>query len=219
MPQSSKESSLRTISELQATSEITPSALGQLLGLLLSSVLIAIIDGLVNSIRDGTAVKLTSDYLNSLSCDFQVALSFVAPKVISIIVANVISSVIIFLGFLLLIIPGIIAMIMLALIVQVIVLENKGALDSLGRSKALVDHRWLKTFAVILINGIIIFIVTTFFRTLLVPFDERISIILSEVITSTVAPITTISTTLLYYSMLSKEKALQQHTSQASTNP
>ncbi|MGC9202747.1 MAG: hypothetical protein ACP5HX_08800 [Thermoproteota archaeon] len=207
---------IRAISELQTTSEITPSTLNQLFGLLASSVLVAIIDGLVNAIRDGAAVKLTSDYLTSLSCDFQVALSFVAPKAISIIVATVISSVIIVLGFLFLVVPGIIAMIMLALIVPVIVLENKGALDALGRSKTLVNRRWLKTFGVLLINGIIILFIRAFSNTLLVPFDERISTILSEVIVSLIAPITTISITLLYYSMLVKEKVLQQSVAQVS---
>ena len=203
---------IRAVSELQTASEITPSTLSQLFSLLASSVLVAIIDGLVNAIRDGAAVKLTSDYLTSLSCDFQVALSFVAPKVISIIVATIVSSVIIFLGFLFLVVPGIIAMIMLALIIPVIVLENKGAFDALGRSKALVNRRWLKTFGVLLLNGIIILFVRAFSDTLLVPFDERISTILSEVIVSLIAPITTISTTLLYYSMLFKEKAPQPTT-------
>ncbi|MCI4439436.1 hypothetical protein JHC27_06290 [archaeon] len=91
-------------------------------------------------------------------------------------------------------------------------MENKGAIDALGRSKALVNRRWLKTFGVLLLNGIIILFVRAFSDTLLVPFDERISTILSEVIVSLIAPITTISTTLLYYSMLFKEKAPQPTT-------
>lgn len=208
---------MRTFYMLQNTSEITPSTLNQLLGLLVSSILVVMVEGIVNAIRDGAAIKLTSDYLTSLSCDFQTALSFVAPKVISIIVANVISSIIIFLGYLLLIVPGIIATIVLALITPVIVLENKGALESLGRSKALVNHRWLKTLAVLLINGIIMIFVRGFSNILLTPFDERISIVLSEVVASLIAPITTISITLLYYSMLFKEKALQQHVPQSSS--
>lgn len=209
----------RAISELQAASEITPSALNQMIGLIISSILIAIVDEVVNSIRDGAAIKLTSDYLTSLSCDFQVALSFVIPKVISIIIATLIGSVIIFLGFLFLVIPGIIATIMLALIVPTIVLEDKGALDSLGRSKALVSHRWFKTFAVLLINGIIILVTKSFSNILLMALDERISTMLSEVIVSIVSPITTISVTLLYYSMLFKEKAAQKLTSQAPSTP
>ncbi|MEM0219241.1 MAG: hypothetical protein QW260_07700 [Thermoproteota archaeon] len=202
--------SVRTISELQTTNEITSLALSQMLSLFVSSILVAVVDGLINSIRDGAAVKLTSDYLTSLNCDFQAALSFVVPKVISIIVATIISSFITILGLLFLVIPGVIVMIMFALIVPVIVLENKGALDSLGRSKILVNRRWLKTLVILLINGIIMFFARIFSNVLLVPFDERVSTILSEVISSIIAPITTISITLLYYSMLFKEKTLQQ---------
>ena len=50
-------------------------------------------------------------------------------------------------GLIALIVPGIILAIVFSLALPVLLIEKKGVLESMGRSHALVGHRWLKTFA------------------------------------------------------------------------
>ena len=58
-------------------------------------------------------------------------------------------------GFIALVIPGIILTIMFSLAFPVLLIENKGVFGSMGRSRKLVGHRWLKTFATFLVFAII----------------------------------------------------------------
>src|SRR5207247_3859811 len=71
---------------------------------------------------------------------------------------SIVVGVIVFLGFIALIVPGIILAIMFSLALPVLLIENKGVTESMGRSRELVGKRWLKTFATFLVLGIILLV-------------------------------------------------------------
>jgi len=198
-----------SIAEIQ----LEQTSIEAVLSLIAIAIVSSVLEAIVSFVRDGVAVKLTSDYLTMLRCDFQTALSFVLPKVPSIVVASFVAGLLTFFGFLFLIIPGIIVAIMFSLVLPVIVIEEKGAFESLGRSKALVSRRWIKTFIVIMLSSMIIFLVRLVANVILTPFEERVAIILAQVIAAIVSPIEAIALTLLYYSMLYKEKVTKRITS------
>ena len=81
-----------------------------------------------------------------------------SQKLLSIWALNIIVGIIVFLGFIALIVPGIILAIMFSLALPVLLIENKGVTESMGRSRVLVGQRWLKTFATLLVLGIIVII-------------------------------------------------------------
>jgi hypothetical protein len=125
-------------------------------------------------------------------------------KLVSILVSTLIVGLLIGLGLIALIIPGIILAIMYSLVVPVIINENVGALGSLSRSKRLVDHCWLKTFAFFLIIGIVL--LAAFIGTLVaLPFGD-FGWVVSSIISAFPSPILPISTTVYYYSMAGREE-------------
>ena len=109
---------------------------------------------------------------------------------------------------LLFIVPGIIIAIMFSLVIPTIISEQKGAFESLGRSKKLVSKRWLKAFLLMLIFGIIVFIVNNVASVLAGPFST-VHPIANSLITSIIAafasPIYPIAITYLYYAMVARE--------------
>jgi ABC-type phosphate transport system permease subunit len=111
-------------------------------------------------------------------------------------------------GLFLFIIPGIIIAIMFSLIVPSIVVEQKGAFESLGRSKKLVSNRWLKTFALIVILGIIYLVVSGVALVLATPLETvlpEIGILVTNIVSAFVNPISPIAMTYLYYAMVARE--------------
>jgi hypothetical protein len=120
-------------------------------------------------------------------------------------VSTLIVGLLIGLGLIALITPGIILAIMYSLVVPVIINENVGALGSLSRSKRLVDHRWLKTFAFFLIIGIVVLLAAFIGTLVALPFGD-FGWVVSSIISAFLGPILPISTTVYYYSMAGREE-------------
>jgi len=76
-------------------------------------------------------------------------------------------------GVIALIVPGIILSIMFTLAFPVLLIENRGVFDSMGRSRELVGHRWLKTFAAFLVLMIIVAIASAIVDAISAPFRHR----------------------------------------------
>ena len=109
---------------------------------------------------------------------------------------------------LLFVVPGIIIAIMFSLILPTIIVEQKGIFESLGRSKKLVSKRWLKTFALLLILGIIALIVNGGATVLAGPLSAIhpiVNSLITSIIAAFVSPIYPIAITYLYYSMVARE--------------
>jgi hypothetical protein len=120
--------------------------------------------------------------------------------------AAILLGIIIAVGLIALIIPGIILALMFSLTISAIMIENVGAIEGMSRSRALVSHGWLKTFAILLIIGIILAIVSYIAGLIASPLGSY-SWILSSIISALIAPILPITLTVHYYSMRAKEQS------------
>jgi len=200
-----------------------PSAVFQWLNSFLSALVgIGVLGGLVSwvigSIATGMVVKSASDVIEKGAGNLQGSFSFTVSKLPSLLVASIVIGILVMVGFLLFVIPGIILMIMLSLVVPAIIIEQKGAFSSFGRSSKLVRNRWLNTFALLIVIGVIIFAISLitslvllpgFFSLSASPFGDgsafAMRLIISSIVGSFVSPILPLAETLLYYSMVARE--------------
>jgi len=126
--------------------------------LILIVVLTFIVTVVFSSIAQGSAIKMASEQIEKGSANIGASVRFAFSKLLWIWALSLVVGVIVVLGFIALIVPGIILAIMFSLAFPVLLLENKGVLESVGRSRELVSHRWLKTFATFLVLGIVILV-------------------------------------------------------------
>jgi hypothetical protein len=143
-----------------ATEEILQWFSALIATLLVITALTFIVAFVVGNIISGTAIKYAADLLEKESASLQASFNFTILHLPSLIAAGIITGVLILLGLICLIVPGIIIAIMFALVTPVIMIEQMGALESLGRSRRLVSGRWGKTFATLLLLIIIVGILT-----------------------------------------------------------
>jgi TRAP-type C4-dicarboxylate transport system permease large subunit len=176
--------------------------------LLAITFIVGIISWMVSTIANGICVRFASDLMEKGNASLEDALNFTVFKLLSLLVAAIITGILIVLGLIALFVPGIILAIMFSLVVQVIIIEDVGALDSLSRSRRLVSSRWSKTFVLLLIVYIIILFVGFVGNLIGTPFGGAGSIV-SSVIATFVARIIPISLTVYYYSMVAKEEQLR----------
>ena len=176
----------------------------RLLGLIIASAIVTgIISWIVGYIAQGIAVKFTSDTLEKGQANLQTSFNFTMSKLLSILAASIITGILILVGLLALIIPGIILAIMFSLVVQTIIVEDTGALESLSRSRRLVSNRWLKTFGLLLVLYIILGIVSLIAGQIARPFG-LVGSLVSSIIAAFIQPILPIGLTLHYYSMMAR---------------
>jgi hypothetical protein len=164
---------------------------------------------IINVIVYGTIIKCSSELVEKNKTSLKGAVRFTARKLPSLLAAAILLLIIIVAGLIALVIPGIILGIMLSLTLSAIVIENVGTFDGMSRSRALVNHRWLKTFAILLIMIIIQSIVSAIASVIagsLGSSNWMFSWILSSIITALIAPILPIALTVHYYSMRAKEQ-------------
>lgn len=193
-----------------ADPEVIFSWLFAFLGVLFLVVALTIIvSWIVGSVVQGMAVKYASDILEKRDTDLSKVFSFTMSKLLSLLAVSIITGILIAVGLICLIVPGIILAIMFSLVVPSIMIEQVGVLESLSRSRRLVSKRWGKTFVLLLIIYILILIVSWIFSAITAPLGS-FSWIISGPLTALIQPILPISMTLLYYSMLIKEKPPEQ---------
>ncbi|MGC8895572.1 MAG: hypothetical protein ACP5LB_02215 [Candidatus Bathyarchaeia archaeon] len=185
---------------------VWPKLLNILLTLMALAFIIAIISWIIGTVVSGILIKSASDIIEKGKASLSDSFKFAVSKLPSLLVASLIVGILTMLGLLLLIIPGIIISIMFYLVIPVIVIEGKGALESLTRSRELVSKRWLKTFALSLIVGLIIGALAFVVNLILAPFGMY-SALVSTIISSVIAPISPIASTFYYYSMYAKEES------------
>jgi hypothetical protein len=131
--------------------------LGALGEFLLTTVLLTVI---VGTVAYAFAVRISSQRVTGGTPDVSTSLAAIFPKFPYIWIAWLLSFCAIFLGVIALVVPGIILGIMFSLALPAIVVEGRGPLDGMSRSRELVSQRWLKSFAVYLVMGIILAVVS-----------------------------------------------------------
>jgi len=164
---------------------------------------------IISTIVSGIVTKYASDLLEKGDSSLTAAFNFTIHKLAPLLVAGLISGVLMILGVICFIVPGIIVAVMFSLIVPVIIIEDRGAFESLERSRRLVDKSWWKTFTVLLlillVTGLLSIIgesVSIFFG----PFGD----VASTLVAALIQPIYPLALTYLYYSMCTKEEKLIQ---------
>jgi len=171
-------------------------------------ILSALVGWIVSTPTTGIAIKCASDQIERGTSDLGASLNFTISKLPSLLIAQFINGILTAIGLFLLFIPGIIIGIMFSLIMPAIIVEQKGAFESLGRSRRLVRNRWLKIFVLLLIVGLIAGVVTIIANLLATPLNityPHTNLIITSITTSFVAPISSIAVTYLYYAMVARE--------------
>ena len=192
--------------EMTAPLDVLLSYLFSLLGVVLATVFLLILVGwIISTIASGMAVKVASDTLQRRNIDLSEALNFTVSRLPSLLIAGIVTGILIVIGFICLVVPGIILVIMFSLIVPAIVIEQAGALESLSRSRRLVGGRWLKTFGLLLVIYIIIFVATLIFGAISSVFGPA-DWIITSVLGAFVSPILPIAVTFYYYSMVARKQ-------------
>jgi len=183
-----------------------------LVALLTTAILVTVLSALVTLIvttpTTGIVTKYASDQIERGTSNLGASLNFTISKLPSLLIAQFITGILTAIGMLLFFIPGIIISIMFLLIIPAIIVEQKGAFESLGRSRRLVRNRWLKTFVLILVVGIILGTVIGIVNLLTLPLNStypNISFLIINIAFSFVAPISPIAITYLYYAMVARE--------------
>ena len=173
-----------------------------------TGILLGLVLWIVGATTTGVVIKNASDQIEKGTSNLGVSFNFAISKLPSLLVAQFAAGILIAIGMLLFIVPGIIIAIMFSLVIPAIIIEQKGAFESLGRSKKLVGKRWLKTFALLLILIIIVLIVSGVANVLITPFSTIHPIInplITYTISAFVSPIYPIAMTYLYYAMVARE--------------
>ena len=190
-----------------------PGFFGNLILLVTAVGVVSIVFG---TLAVGGTVRMASDEVENRPVGLGSSLRFAASKLIWMWALGILLAIIIGLGFIALIVPGIILAIMFCLAFPALLIEDAGVIGSLGRSRELVSHRWLKTFVVLLILVIIVAIAAAIVSAISAPFDGANNFV-SSVLSAFYQPIIPISLTVYLYSNRARISSAQ--TSQSSMGP
>ena len=174
--------------------------LGALIPLVAS---IFIVTAVFFPIAQGSAIKLASEQIEKARADLGASVRFAASKLIRIWALSIVVGIIVILGFIALIVPGIILTIMFSLAFPVLLIENKGVFDSMRRSRELVGHRWLKTFGVYFVLGIIVVVASFIAGAISRPFGVA-SPVVNGLLSALYQPLFPILLAVYYYSSLAR---------------
>lgn len=177
-----------------------PGFLGSLVQLV---AVIGIVSVVFGTIAFGGTVKMASEEIENRPVDLGAAVRFAVTRLLWMWVLGLILGIIIGVGFIALIIPGIILAIMFSLAFQALLIENKGIGGSMSRSRELVGHRWLKTFVVFIVFGIIVGIAGIIIGLISAPFGAA-SRVVNDILSAAYQPIIPVATTLYFYSNRSR---------------
>jgi len=167
-------------------------------GALALFVLVTILAFVLSALAVAVTTKMASDVIEGRGASFGSALKFGASKLIFVFGLTLLVGIIVGLGSIL-IIPGIILAIMFSLAVPALVIENAGVVGSLGRSRELVGHRWLKTFATFLVLLVIVVAIEIVVSVVSLAFGGA-RLVVSGALGAVAVPLIPIALTVYFYS-------------------
>ena len=109
---------------------------------------------IVYTIVSGMYPLLVKDVIDGISPDLAAAANQAFKKVASLIAASILVSIIVAIGLVLFIVPGLIFLTWFFYTIPALMLENKGALEAMSRSRSFARDKKLKTLAVIILLGL-----------------------------------------------------------------
>jgi hypothetical protein len=157
----------------------------------------------------GGAVKMASNQIVGGQTELGASVRFAASKLVWMWALGLVVGIIVVLGMIALIVPGIILAIMFSLVLPALLIENRGVGGSMSRSRELVGHRWLKTFATLLVVGIILVIAAGIVNVIGGVFGSG-STVVSSVLSAFYLPVMPIALTVYYYSNLARISPSQE---------
>ena len=178
------------------------SALFEALFLLLAVIFLVSI--IFSTIAEGGAIKMASEAITRGQVNIGASVRFAVSKLLSIWALSIIVGIIVFLGFIALIVPGIILAIMYSLALPVLLIENKGVTESMGRSRQLVSHRWGKTLGTFLVLAIIVIIASLIVSAITSPLGSILGPVVNGILSAFYQPLFPILMVVYYYSNLAR---------------
>ena len=180
-----------------------PQTIGSLSGFIGGLFGLIVLSILISPVATGSAIKMASQGIEKEQADLGASVRFAISKLVWLWVLFIVVAVIVGLGFVALIVPGIILAIMYSLATPALLIENSGVLASMGRSRKLVAHRWLKTFVLGLVFVVIFVIAGVIAGLISAPFGLASSIV-SSVLSAFYGPLFPIALTVYYYSNVAR---------------
>jgi len=197
------------VTPINPTPQDTLNYLAVFLGVLIPLVFfIGLIGVVFSSVATGGAIKMAAGEIEKGQADLGASVRFVISKLVSVWVLSILVGIIVGAGLLALIVPGIILAIMFSLALPALLIEGTGISESLGRSRKLVAHRWLKSFALFLVFGIIILIASTIVSAVSGYFGWAHTIV-DGILSAIYAPLIPIVLTVYYHSNAARIAAPQ----------
>lgn len=170
--------------------------------------LFCLLSWIVGTPITSVVIKSASDQIEKGASNLGASFNFVISKLPSLLAAQFVAGILMVIGLFLFIVPGIIFALMFSLVIPTVIVEQKDAFESLGRSKRLVSHRWLKTFALLLVLSLIVLAVTFVAGVPARSFEvihPILNPIVTNIISAFISPIYPIAITYLYYAMVARE--------------
>jgi hypothetical protein len=174
-----------------------------LVALLLLIVVVFVVDIIFSSIALGTAIVLASDQITKGQVSLGASIRYSISRLLSIWAVSIIVGIIVGLGLIALIVPGVILAIMYSLALPVLLIEKKGVLESMSRSRQLVGHRWGNSFGIYLVLGIIVIIGSFILSAITGPFGIA-GAVANGILSALYQPLFPILLTVYYYSNLAR---------------
>jgi len=171
--------------------------------LFLLLVVIFVVNIVFSTIAESSAIRLASEQITKGQVSLGASIRFAVSRLLSIWALSIIVGIIVVLGIIALIVPGIILAIMFSLALPVLLIENKGVTESMGRSRQLVSHRWAKTFGTFLVLGIIVLIASLIFSAITAPLGI-IGPVVNGILSALYQPLFPILMAVYYYSNLAR---------------
>ena len=154
---------------------------------------------IVTPVAAGASIKMAAEAVEGKPVSLGASVRFAVSKLIWLWVVGFIVGVVVILGFVALIVPGVILAIMFSLALPSLLLENTGVMGSLSRSRELVGHRWGKTFAVFIVLGLIIFVISIVLDVVVAVLGSAGPLV-TDFLSSFYEPILPIALTVYYFS-------------------
>ncbi|HEY1853615.1 MAG TPA: hypothetical protein VGG40_03430 [Solirubrobacterales bacterium] len=169
------------------------------------TLLAAILNLVASFLYEGMVVSLVRDVQDGRR-DLSIGELYrqVTPVLGTLIGASILYAIGVGIGFILLIVPGLFLLTIWAVIAPAVVIENRGVIESFGRSRELVKGYGWPTFGVIIIAALITAIATLILVSIAAAIADGpiLRIILGLLASSVTAPITALVAGVLYYRLL-----------------
>ena len=155
-----------------------------------------------------SAVKMASDDAEKGQVDLGSSFRFTLSKLVWVWALNIIVGVVVVFGLIALFVPGVILGIMFCLALPVLMVENRGVIECMSRSRELVGHRWLKTF-VLFVIGIILLGIASGIANVIGGAFGGAGTLVSNALSAFYLPLIPITLTVYYYSNLARSVSSQ----------